>query len=197
MRWGSGADRVVLLHEPGKDKDIDAWGDLPRQLAVHLPLEIVALDLPGHGLSDDPWEATRLPEVMEAVLAGTPGSRFLIAAGSTAGAALAHAAHLSLAGLVGFSPTAPEDSSLARSPRVPKLFFAGSLAGDDLKDARHLAQAGGGWSVVTAIPVAAQGTDLLGLPWVGSIQERIVGFIRDCQYAHPVRRLPPPFSRPA
>jgi pimeloyl-ACP methyl ester carboxylesterase len=197
MRWGNGADRVVLLHEPGMDKDIDAWSDLPRQLAVHLPLEVIAVDLPGHGLSDDPWEAARLPGVIEVGFEDTAGKRFLLAAGISASVGVAHAAQLSLAGIIGLSPIAPAANLLPRSPRTPKHFFAGSLTGDDLRVTRHLAQSCGGWAVVTAVPLAVQGTELLAPPWLGPIQERIVAFIRDCLYASPIRRSPPSFPSPS
>jgi pimeloyl-ACP methyl ester carboxylesterase len=66
VRWGSSPDSVLLLHEPGTD--IDAWGPLPAQLANALRVEAVAVDLPGHGLSDDPWEPERLGQLVQMLL---------------------------------------------------------------------------------------------------------------------------------
>jgi pimeloyl-ACP methyl ester carboxylesterase len=57
-----GPDTAFLLHDPGSD--VDAWGTLPIQIARDLEIETVALDLPGHGLSDDPWEPEQLPELL-------------------------------------------------------------------------------------------------------------------------------------
>jgi pimeloyl-ACP methyl ester carboxylesterase len=133
VRWGAGPDRVLLLHEPGAD--IDAWGTLPSHLAQSLGVEALAVDLPGHGLSDDPWEPEMIGEFVRhltsvsvglpapaivphppsAVASGeetvsrmTPavGRQFAIAAGSVAASISTFAADLQLAGLVALSPTA-------------------------------------------------------------------------------------------
>ena len=61
QRRGAGANWVILLHEPGTD--LDAWGDLPARLGARA-YTALALDLPGHGLSDDPWEPERLPAAL-------------------------------------------------------------------------------------------------------------------------------------
>ncbi|MGH2616037.1 MAG: hypothetical protein ACRDJC_12415, partial [Thermomicrobiales bacterium] len=65
-RWDGGPDSVLLLHEPGAD--LDAWGTLPDQLARALNVEVIVVDLPGHGLSDDPWEAGRIAELIRFLL---------------------------------------------------------------------------------------------------------------------------------
>ena len=180
VRLGAGADRALLLHE--SSRDIDAWRSLPRLIAVSLAVEVVALDLPGHGLSDGPWQPNRLHALIREVLLTMPATRFVIAAGATALAALQLAADQDLAGLISLSPDAPHHGSgLARSPRVPKLFFAGSAAGDDLETARRLASSGGGWAVVTSLPVGERGTGLLTTEWGGRIGEETAAFLRDCR----------------
>jgi pimeloyl-ACP methyl ester carboxylesterase len=195
LRWGNGLDVAFLLHDPGTD--IDAWATLPMEIACQLEIETVAVDLPGHGLSDDPWEPARLPELLHSLpeSATADSRKFLIAAGDSATAALGQSPSLDLAGLVCLSPQSPGDGwRPARSPRVPKLFVAGSLARSDLDDARRLATASGGWSIVTSYPVASQGTCLLTSAWGGRLVEEIVAFLRDCQ------RRPPhaifPIDRP-
>ena len=185
-RWGSGAHHLLFLHEPGAN--IDAWGSLPRALARALPVAAIAIDLPGHGLSDDPWEPDRLSEVIR-LFAPHSGERhhIIIAAGASALAALDLADALDLAGLVGFSPPRPDpDWTPRRSPRTPKLFFAGSCAGEELEIARRLASSCGGWSAVTSIPVCARGAALLETDWRGRIVEHVMGFARDCLYPRPV-----------
>lgn len=187
IRWGESPDVAFLLHEPGAD--LDAWSTLPFEMARQLEIETIAVDLPGHGLSDDPWEPARVPDLLRALpdLAPAAGRRFLIAAGATAMAALEQAPALALSGLVGLSP---QDLSAAdnplRSPRLPKLFVAGSLAVGDLDAARRLATSCGGWSVVTSLPVTERGTALLTSAWGGQLTEQIIAFVRDCQ-----RRRPP------
>jgi pimeloyl-ACP methyl ester carboxylesterase len=181
LRWEGGSDRVLLLHEPGAD--IDAWGALPATLAQRLPLDVTEVDLPGHGLSDDPWQEERFRDLLWEMIRGVshPGRNFVLAAGTTALAALSFAAELDLAGLVSFSPTTPpQGEELARSPRVPKLLFAGALSGDDLRVARELAAACGGWAAVTSVPVAERGTALLASAWQGQLIEQTVAFLRDC-----------------
>jgi pimeloyl-ACP methyl ester carboxylesterase len=182
FRWGNGPDTAFLLHEPGAD--LDAWTTLPVEISRQLEIETVAVDLPGHGLSDDPWEPAGLPDLLRLLpgLAPAAGRRFLIAAGSPALAALQQASTIELSGLVCLSPAIPDVEKISsRSPRLPKLFVAGSLAGSDLNQARQLAAACGGWSVVTSLPVAERGTALLGSSWGAQLVEQIVAFLRDCQ----------------
>ncbi|MCC7024291.1 MAG: hypothetical protein IT338_15810 [Thermomicrobiales bacterium] len=189
VRWGAGDDAVILLHEPGRD--LDAWGDLPRRLAGQLPLAALAIDLPGHGLSDDPWQPERLGDLLDAVDAALPtsGRRLLIAAGESGLAAIERAASLELDGLVCLSPGPPADARPARSPIVPKQFFAGALAGDDLNGARKLASLCGGWAVVTSVPVAERGTALLATSWRDRIEDQIVTFLHDCIHSCPMRPM--------
>ncbi|MDP9365174.1 MAG: hypothetical protein M3Q10_13280, partial [Chloroflexota bacterium] len=84
QRWGWGPSAVILVHEPGGD--LDAWADLPALLAAS-DLPAIAVDLPGHGLSDDPWEPDRLSETLSGaadhVRAGGAGRVFLVVAGAS------------------------------------------------------------------------------------------------------------------
>jgi pimeloyl-ACP methyl ester carboxylesterase len=197
FRWGDGPDVAILLHDPGAD--IDAWAILPVEIARQLEIETVAVDLPGHGLSDDPWEPARLTDLLRSLpdLAPAVGRRFLIAAGASAIAALDQAPALEISGLVCLSPRSPGDGWHAqRSPHVPKLFVAGSLAGNDLEDARRLAASCGGWAIVTSVPVTKQGTELLASPWGDHLIEKIVAFLRDCQRRPARAVLPPDRIRP-
>jgi pimeloyl-ACP methyl ester carboxylesterase len=197
FRWGDGPDVALLLHESGVD--VDAWGPLPFEIARQLEISTIAVDLPGHGLSDDPWEPERLPDLLRNLLAIAPavGFRFLIAAGDSAIAALEQAPILELSGLVCLSPHVPSNSwRPPRSPRVPKLLLAGSMAGNDLRDARRLATVCGGWAVVTSYPVIERGTQLLATPWGSRVTEEIGGFVRDCQRRPALTTLPTDRSRP-
>jgi pimeloyl-ACP methyl ester carboxylesterase len=192
FRWGNGPDTALLLHEPGAD--LDAWASLPLEIARQLEIETLALDLPGHGLSDDPWNPARLPDLLRNLPDFAPAAkrRFLAAAGAPATAALQQAPAIGLSGLICLSPSSPGDGgNPSRSPRVPKLFVAGSLAGIDLGEARRMATACGGWAVVNSLPVAERGTGLLASSWGGHLVEEIVAFLRDCQ------RRPFPFAQGA
>ena len=183
LHWGSGSDLALLLHEPGAD--LDAWLTLPVDIARRLEIATITVDLPGHGLSDDPWDPARLPDLLRALpeITPTPGRRFLIAAGVSANTALEQSPVIELSGLICLSPQRSDhEQNPPRSPRVPKLFVAGSLAGSDLGSARRLATASGGWTVVTALPVAERGSALLVSSWGGQLIEQIITFLRDCQH---------------
>jgi pimeloyl-ACP methyl ester carboxylesterase len=198
LRWGAGPETVFLIHEPGAD--LDAWGLLPLRIARSLLMSTLAIDLPGHGLSDGPWEPRQLADVVRHLVAvehdtapQEPGRRcYVVSAGSAATTALTLAADLRLSGLVCLSPAVPgvaatRNVSMSRSPRTPKLFIAGSLAADDLSTARRLAAASGGWAVVTAIPVTEHATRLLATGWRTRLEEEITAFLLDCQHSSPMR----------
>jgi pimeloyl-ACP methyl ester carboxylesterase len=194
MRWGSGDHTLLLLHEPGSD--LDAWGALPQALACSLPITVLAIDLPGHGLSDDPWQPGRLADLVRALAEGGSGrGQFILAAGPTATLLLEIAAEIPCAGVICLSPDAISGGQpCSRSPLVAKLIFAGSLVADDLDIARQLASQSGGWTLVTSVPVEERGTALLGSSWVGRITEQIAGFLRDGMFGrrHPARRFSSP-----
>ena len=179
QRWGDGASELLLLH--GGGADLDAWGALPALLAHHLDATVIAVDLPGHGLSDDPWQPERLPELLAALASRPAGSARLavVAAGDTAAALLREAGRLAVAAVVLLSPALPETvAGWERSPSVSKLFLAGSLAGDELARCRQAANALGGWAVVVGVPDAAQGTELLVGDHLGTVVAHAAGFLR-------------------
>jgi pimeloyl-ACP methyl ester carboxylesterase len=185
VRWGSGNAVALLLHQPGEDRDLDTWGDLPARLATALGVSAIVLDLPGHGLSDDSWEPSRLPDVMAALIedSNPENPTLIVAAGMTAVGALSVAAQLNLAGVVALSPASiAHDVELPRSPATAKLFFAGAQSGDDLAVSRKLASSLGGWTVVNSIPTEASGAAMLATEWGPRLGEHIVGFARDALF---------------
>jgi pimeloyl-ACP methyl ester carboxylesterase len=191
LRWDSGDTPLLVLHEPGAD--LDAWGTLPAFLAARLPLDVVAWDLPSHGLSDDPWEPERLPDLVRVLAddAAATRERFVVAAGSAATAVLEVAGSLALSGVVLLSPELGiSEDHLSRSPSVPKLIFAGSHAADDLGTARRLANACGGWTVVTSVATGARGTTLLAGEWAPIISDQIAVFLRDSMVGRRGPRTP-------
>jgi len=194
QRWGVAPDRVLLVHAPGTD--IDAWGALPARLAQTLLIGVTGFDLPGHGLSDDPWEPSRVGDVIRALVGRVelPYRQVLITAGLTASAALDVAADFRHVALVCLSPeTSPAATAPPHSPETPKLFFASSLVNAELDNARRLASRSGGWSNVTSVPVEESRTTLLASHWGEQIEEGIVSFTRDfLALRAPSRRLARP-----
>src|SRR5262245_2501393 len=116
QRWGAAPDRVVFVHEPGSD--LDSWGSLPAQLAQTLSTGVTAFDLPGHGLSDDPWEPSRLADLWRSLAASAnPDFRqVIVSAGLTARAALDCASERPHTALVSLSVQSPDAVLPPRSP---------------------------------------------------------------------------------
>lgn len=199
VQWGHGEPRVVFLHEPGKEIDLDHWGDLPRRFATLLEASAIVLDLPGHGLSDDPWEPRRLPEIVTAAIAeiATEQPLLFVAAAESATAVLEAAAKQAIVAVAALSATpGAAESTLQRSPATAKLFFAGAQDGESLADSRRLASTLGGWTVVTSIPTSARGTEMLTTEWGPRLREHIIAFARDVLFRQlaslPSRRHPIP-----
>lgn len=182
--WPHGADVALLLHEPGRD--LDAWGTLPDRL-VGDGLSVYAIDLPGHGLSDDPWQPAGLgPAIavlVETIAGINEGRIIIIAAGLTATIALRQPALPVIAGIVALSPPAVDDETATseRWPSRPKLILVGSTDTEALAAARQAAKRAPGWSLLSTFPTATRGTRLLTTAWGGQVQEQIQGFVRACR----------------
>lgn len=184
--WPGNVNWVLLIHEPGGD--LDAWGAVPLVFAED-GYSVLAIDLPGHGLSDDPW----VPAQSAALLAATAHyavdrgarKRFVIAAGD-----LAAVTGLlpQVDGLIALSPT-PLPLSPARTP--PSLIFVGS--GDRTAAARADAyfRASRGWAVVSSFAVAEQGVALYHGEWSAIALEQSLAFLRDYRISEPVESLHP------
>jgi len=185
IRWGD-EPATLLLHAPGGD--LDDWQDLPLLLARRTGFGAVALDLPGHGLSDDAGRrergAQRLAEVIRTLAVAGESSRVraIVAAGETALALLAVAPTLDLAGIVCLSPAAPGSGSnpVARSPKVPKLFLAWSGDGNEITRTRALATEAGGWTIVSGFAGPGPGAALLDGPWGDQARDQIAAFLQEC-----------------
>lgn len=182
VRWGNGEARALFLHEPGEERDLDAWGDLPARLAAALDVAAIVVDLPGHGLSDDYWEPDRLPEVIAALIGDSNPEypTLIVAARETANASLSAAAQHEVTGVAALSPALNAPGvDMPRSPATAKLFFAGARSGDDLAISRKLASSLGGWAVVTSVPTETSGAAMLATEWGPRVNEHLVGFARD------------------
>jgi pimeloyl-ACP methyl ester carboxylesterase len=182
QQWPGGADSVILVHEPGRD--LDAWRDLPELLRDD-GLTVVAIDLPGHGLSDNPWQPACLPEVLSATmdsLSDEHGTALIIAAGPCATVAL-RSPSPRLGGVVALSPGNTGDSPAAGgSPPRPKLVLAGAADPAVLAAARSVSRQAPGWSLVSTFATREQGTALLECAWAAQVREQIRGFVRDCRF---------------
>ncbi len=208
QQTGRGDARLILLHEPGRD--LDAWGDLPLLLAAR-SFAVETIDLPGHGLSDGPWQPDALPALVRslvrcdgATMSGAepegldatfraaglhrPVDAQESARTATYLLAAGDSADAALAaaadgGVDGLVLLSPTPDAAANRRRsgVPKLIVTGSQAGAARRATTALAQEAGGWTMLSTIPEAAGGTALVAGDWGDQVQEQIVTFLRDCQ----------------
>jgi pimeloyl-ACP methyl ester carboxylesterase len=174
-RWRGGSNWVVLVHGPGED--LDAWGDVPATLAG-AGYSVAVVDLPGHGLSDDPWEAERADELMAVLVGGVRamGARrcFLAVAGELAEAAV-RAAGVEAAVVV--SPAAPTAEASGATP--PVLVMVGGLERRAVAAANRFFRWTRGWAVMSSLGTEKQGTAVFRSEWAMQAKEQMLGFFRD------------------
>jgi pimeloyl-ACP methyl ester carboxylesterase len=181
--YGEGERWAVLVHEEGLD--LDAWRDLPPRLH-DLGLCVLAFDLRGHGASDDPWDADRLPGDVLAALefARSQGATklYLVGAGAGADACLQAAVSEPVEALVAISPQGHLDDGAVDSLRevnVPRLILVGSSGPAALATAERLYRASTGWCLLVALPSEEQGSRLLAGDPGDPAREKVLGFLRD------------------
>ncbi len=180
LRYGQGTRSALLVHDVGED--LDAWGRLPETLAL-AGYCVLAVDLPGHGLSDDPFTDELLPAIVDSLLdhAAAQGttSCHLIAAGPVAGAALAAPGSARISSLTALSPRLAERWRAAlRGHTGPKLLLASSLDQADLEAAQQFFQLCRGPAILSTLPVPETGCRLLASAWADHAVEQILLFLR-------------------
>ena len=180
--WGGGSRCVVLVHDEGAD--LDSWREPSRWLAEN-GFRAFAVDMPGHGASDDPAELSAWPEAVGGALdfALAADAQALFAAGEGAGAAavLALAARRAdLRAAVLLSPE--EDDRIARldelrEARLPKLILVGSEAAAARERAEIFFRGAIGPCELVQFPVAEQGAALFGGDWGDHAREKVLAHL--------------------
>lgn len=184
QRFGECSERwALLVHEEGRD--LDVWRGLVPRL-TELALCALAVDLAGHGASDDPWEPRRLPADVLAVLrfAESQGGRSVsvLAAGAGATAALAAAGEFEVQAIVALSPRAGLDGlhpEAIRKTIAPKLIIVGSEDPVAAAEADDVFRRSIGWGLLQSLPTEIQGTALLQSAWAEQVAENAIAFLRD------------------
>ena len=181
--WRGGGHWAILVHDEGED--LDAWTPLVGELSAD-GLSVLAVDLAGHGASDDPWKPSLAPSDVAATMrfARNEGARsvFLIGAGAGATAALVAAVEVEPQAIVALSPRAALDGidpEAIRESSAPKLFVVGGRDRSALAHTVDVYRRAIGWGVVEQPPVREQGTDLLASAWAEQVREKILAFLRD------------------
>jgi pimeloyl-ACP methyl ester carboxylesterase len=182
IQWPGGPDTVLLLHDVGSD--LDVWGSLPVSLAA-VGYRVVATDLPGHGLSDDPWTPDQAPGTLAEIVSvarGDTGRCFVVAIGSIA----TLAARLAVDALVAISPDAGNRDMSA----APCLIFVGGAEPDAAGAADRFFRNRRGWAVVSSFGIPDNGAALLAGPWSTHLAEQTIAFLGD--YRTPPTNPPKP-----
>ncbi len=175
LHWPGGDHAIVLVHEPGAD--VDRWSTVPDDLARD-GYAVLAIDLPGHGLSDGVWR----PEFLDLAVA---------AAYQAATASGARAVFLIAAGIAATTTVTGFRARVALSPRlvtvpaalrdalaVPCLILAG--AGEEERAAAQaLYRHSTGWTVLSSFGAVPPGTPLLESAWESHAREQILAFLAD------------------
>ncbi len=174
--WVDGADWLVLFHDLGGD--LDAWRPLIGLAAVR-GWSVLALDLRGHGGSDDPWDAEKCPADVALAIAEArrrgASTVCVGGAGVSAIAALRAASDTELDALVLLSPGPVPDGprDTLRGPGISKLVVYGSHAPADDAEAKCVADLSIGPALRVGLPTSAHGTDLL----IGKLGRQVVEHI--------------------
>lgn len=173
-RWPGDDAWIVLLHEVGED--LDVWNDIPATLAA-AGYTVVAIDLPGHGLSDDPWRpecaSSLVDDIVRSVTPPT-GRCFVIAAGSLSEPAM-RSAHVDA--IVALSPGIPSGDPFVRTP--PALILVGGADTAAAEAADLVFRATRGWTVVSSFGSTRQREALYSGPWGPHALEQTLAFFRD------------------
>ena len=150
---------VVFLHEPGRD--LDAWGPRTAEFAKK-GFKVLALDLPGHGLSDgdeDDWAAP-MGEVIGEIGAQW-GPLGVVAAGTACGPLLEIGADQGVPVQTMISPPAFEPDSLRDAAPSMRLLMCGPADDDSHRATKTVFDRIRGQRIMITGGDAEQGTDLI------------------------------------
>jgi alpha-beta hydrolase superfamily lysophospholipase len=198
--WHGEPDWLVLMHDVGGD--LEGWRPLIG-VADLRGWSVLALDLRGHGGSDDPWDADAcVSDVVLAVAeARRRGARAVCIAGAGEGAIAAlrsaDAARPDALVLLSPGPVPEVNAASLRAPAVSKLIVYGSASAPDDAAAKRVADLSIGPALRVGLPTAAHGADLLAGPPARQAIEHVVAFWDEQRYLASapagvaVRRAPP------
>jgi pimeloyl-ACP methyl ester carboxylesterase len=180
-QWGDGPDWLLLLHDRGAD--LDAWQPFHPLVAARPDWCALALDLRGHGGSDDPWtdDSCALDVTAAVAFARAHGARFVCAFGVGTGATAALRASGGDDGpdaliLCSPAPLDGVDPHELRGQGLSKLFFVGSQDPDAHALTATLRVRSIGQPLVVNFPTAVQGHELLTGPWASQVCDHVASF---------------------
>ena len=173
--WKGDRNWIALIHQTGGD--LDDWGDLPR-LLNDAGYTVLAVDLPGHGLSDDPripaWATRISEEIARYCLDNGANAFFAIAAGDLCSPAVL-STHVRA--MIAASPTGAIGVRPVKTP--PVLILAGGGDPEAALAANEFFRRMRGWAVLSSFGTTDQGAAIFGGPWSRHALEQTLAFLRD------------------
>jgi len=174
LQWAGTRAPVLFVHDFTDTDDLDRWCGLPASVNLS-GFTVLAIDLPGHGLSDGESTVSATREAIETCLtylSETSEKKPLVAA---AGAACGLLPAIPLAAAVLFSPTDVTGSETV----IPKLVFVGADDPAARSAADRYLRSSRGWTIISSYATVAQGTDLLATEHALKISSQAIAFLRD------------------
>jgi pimeloyl-ACP methyl ester carboxylesterase len=185
--WAGTGTWVVLLHEPGDDRDLDHWLPLAPFLAAR-EWSVLAVDLRGHGVSDGDWDPGLASDDLAAVIdfARSAGATFVAVAGAGESAVtiLQSAVVTRPDAMILLSPALEPEADLTglRGAGEPKLFVAGGGDAGAWAVTQRLRKVAIGWGMLLSLPTTEQGTALLAGAAASQLREHIIGFLAEQRF---------------
>lgn len=177
---GESKASLVFLHDRGAD--LDSVARLARMVAQR-GWRTVAIDLPGHGLSDEsPGATLTMPSLaaLHAYMLGRAwGPLFIAAVGASCEIGLAWSRLSQVAGLALISPSRVEGSSGGLRIVIPTVLFVPHHHPETVQLAQDICASAGAYWLRVLVPTEETGSKLLQGPWLAQVNSHLVGFLYD------------------
>lgn len=180
QRWAGGPLSVLLLHEPGDDRDLDSWEPLIPFLLGN-GATAITLDLRGHGASEGEWQPdTALADCRQSITAAGNQAEIVVvcAAGESAVIAVRASETAPVDGLILLSPADPGVDP-PRGAGAPRLIIAGAQDAVSRDAAAQLRRVAIGSVLTVTVPTAEHGAELLAGELALTCREQIIGFLNE------------------
>lgn len=170
---GAGA---ILVHDIGTDRDLSDWAGLIEPI-LGAGVNGLAIDLPGHGMSDDPIDGAASMDALIAAhrfLVDLPVPRcFVFAVGASMASAVALADDIRALGLVAIAPHPPASLQRPTRPKFCPSLLISSSATEETEALKSWFPLLRGWAVSSVFD-----GDPLNGPWRGHVGEQVGMFLR-------------------
>ncbi len=179
IHWPGGRTAVVLIHDIEEGSDLDSWAELPDILNQE-GYTVIALDLPGHGLSAGEFSESAGREAVDRACQHaksiTGNSPAIIAAGD--GLRMISENALTFDSIRALVVLSPSDAP-APTGTFPKLAFVGATDERSRAAADLFLRTSQGWTLVSSFGTAAQGHQLLETPHAPKLVNQLCSFLRE------------------